>query len=69
MSSISSLGNFSPDLFIYYIFIFPVLFIEVHWVVSVISLDISGFVRLHLLGADKVGAWHGMFSAGINCQL
>ena len=33
-----------------------------------ISLNISSQVP-HLLGADKVGTWNGMFSAGINYQL
>ena len=33
-----------------------------------ISLNITSQVP-HLLGTDKVGAWNGMFSAGINYQL
>ena len=49
----------------YYDFIFHVLH---KWVVRVIQLNISSLV-LGLLGADKVGAWYGMFSAGINNQL
>ena len=38
------------------------------WVVCVTSLNIAGLVHLYLLGANKVGAWHGLFSARMNYE-